>query len=162
MRSFHIAWAEVLHCFQLHEQGGGRFLDVEGWNPRPEDRENFRAAVLASYRPSERDRAEVWPVLVISYVGILAQRRYLGPSRALLYEHLGEFDQRQRQDIARVVTSNPEEALALLSMASTEACWIINQSGDFLAVMSALTFAPIGDRTSTRGASRRTRKQLRE
>jgi hypothetical protein len=125
-----LALGKPAHSLELTPQGGGEFREhtVAAWEPRDEQgRKRFRDAVLASYKPTDHDRDEVWPLLLISFGGICAQRRYCGTA-APLFEHLGEFDQRQRDDLAKAVTESPAEAQAFLNMAQTEASWIINHS----------------------------------
>jgi hypothetical protein len=84
---------------------------------------------LASYWPTEHDRAETWPLLVIGAAGLVAQRKYLGASAAT-FEYLGGSDEQQSRDIAAVVTETAGEALGLLNMARSEARWIVDHGWD--------------------------------
>jgi hypothetical protein len=112
----------------LTENGGGEFREhpVAAWEPRDEQgRKRFRDAVLASYKPTDHDRDEVWPLLLISFGGICAQRRLCG-SAAASFEHLGEFDREQREDLAKAITESPDEARQLLNAAQAKAGAIID------------------------------------
>jgi hypothetical protein len=79
--------------------------------------------LVASYGP--RDQPEVLTLLMVSFGGICAQRRALGSS-APAFEHLGEFDRKQREDLAKAVTSSPDEARAFLNSAQAETVMIID------------------------------------
>jgi hypothetical protein len=123
-----LALGKPAHSLELTEGGGGQFREypVASWEPRDrEGLEKFRDAVLASYKPTEPDRAEVLTLVMISFGGILAQRRLCGTS-ALWFEHWDEHDRRQRHDLAKVVTESDSEARAFLNSAQTETAMIID------------------------------------
>jgi hypothetical protein len=109
----------------LTEGGGGRFYErpPESWEPKPEHRAQFYRAVIASYGP--RDQPEVLTLLMISFGGILAQRRFCG-SAAAAFEYFGEHDRKQREDLSRAVTESTDEARAFLNSAQAETAMIID------------------------------------
>jgi hypothetical protein len=123
-----LALGKPSHSLELTPQGGGEFREhtVASWEPRDEQgRKRFRDAVLASYKPTNHDRDEVWPLLLISFGGILAQRMFCG-SAAPQFEHFGEHDRKQREDLAKAVTESTSEAQSLLLAAQAATADILN------------------------------------
>ena len=122
---------------RLGSESGGEFVDREGWRPPTDYRESFRAAVLKSFHDMDRrkGKAEAWPILLVSFGGVCAQRQYCG-SAAARFEYLDGHDRKQRRDIARAVAATAAEAQDLLDEAQGEAAWIVEQSWPRLVLLA--------------------------
>ena len=122
-------WAAGPQRFGWARKAEGSLWIARAGDRRPEYRESFRAAVLKSFHDMDREKAaaEVWPILLVSFGGICAQRRYCG-SAAAAFEHFDRHDCEQREALARAACGSDEEARTFLALAAAETARIIDHS----------------------------------